>query len=40
MLKVRPGQRPSFTAMDDGAPCVKALNMATGLLRGVAGCQD
>ena len=40
MLKVRPGQRPSFTAMEDGAPRVRALHMATGLLRGVAGYMD
>ena len=36
MLKVRPGERPGFTAMEDGAPHEGALHMVTGLLRGVA----
>ena len=38
VLKVRPCQRLSITAMEDGAPCIRALHMATALLRGVAGC--
>ena len=38
MLKVPPGQRPSFTAIEDGVPCIRAPHMATGLLRGVTGC--
>ena len=38
MLKVRPGQQPSFTAMKDGAPCISVLHLDTGLLRGVAEC--
>ena len=37
MLKVWLGLRPSFTAMEDGAPRLIALHMAKGLLRG---CQD
>ena len=28
-LKVLRGQRPNFTAIGDGAPCVRALHMAT-----------
>ena len=31
MLKVLPGQRPSFTAMEDIAPRERVLHMATGL---------
>ena len=27
MLKVRPAQWPSFIAMEDGAPCLRALHM-------------
>ena len=34
MLKVLPGQRPSFTVMEDDAPCARVLHVTTGLLRG------
>ena len=30
MLKVGPGQRPSFTAMEDDAPRERVLHLATG----------
>ena len=39
VLKVWLGQPPSLTGMEDDAPCVRAVHMARGLARGVAGCS-
>ena len=37
VLKVRLGQRPSFTGKEDSAPHARVEHMTTGLVRGVAG---
>ena len=39
-LQVCPGQCPSFTGMEHGAPRARAVYMATGLVREVAGCGN
>ena len=38
-LQVRLGKWPSFTGMEHGAPHTRAVYMATGLVREVAGCE-
>ena len=39
-LQVRLGQWPSFNGMEHGAPHARAVYMATGLVREVAGCEN
>ena len=39
-LQVRLSQWPSFTVMEHGAPHARAVYMATGLVREVAGCEN
>ena len=40
VLQVRLGQLPSFTGMEHGAQHTRAVYMATGLVREVAGCEN
>ena len=39
-LQVGLGQWPSFTGMEHGVPHARAVYMATGLVREVAGCEN
>ena len=39
-LQVCLGKWPSFTGMEHGAPHARAVHMATGLVREVAGCEN
>ena len=39
-LQVRLSKWPSFTGMEHGAPHARAVHMATGLVREVAGCEN